>query len=53
MPLSDKLKGTFGNVGAIDVWVDGQLVKKLGPENTRKTDISMAPNALKAVGFAE
>lgn len=53
MPVSDKLKGTFGNVGAIDVWVDGQLIKKLGPANTRKTDISMAPGALKAFGIAE
>ena len=53
MPVSDKLKATFGNVGAIDVWVDGQLLKKLGPANTKKTGISMAPDALKAVGFAE
>ncbi len=53
LPLSDKLKATFGNVGAIDVWVDGQLVKKLGPANTKKTGISMAPDALKSVGFAE
>lgn len=53
MPVSDKLKATFGNVGAIDVWVDGQLLKKLGPANTKKTGISMAPEALKAVGFAE
>ena len=48
MPLSDKLK-----VGAIDVWVDGKLIKKLGPANTKKTGISMAPDALKSVGFAE
>jgi len=53
MPLSDKFKGTFGNAGGIDVWVDGQLVKKIGPANTRKTGISMAPDALKAVGLAE
>lgn len=53
MPLSDKLKATFGNVGAIDVWVDGQLIKKLGPANTKKSGISMAPDALKSVGFAD
>ena len=53
MPLSDKFKGTFGNAGGIDVWVDGQLVKKVGPANTRKTGISMAPDALKAGGLAE
>jgi cytoskeletal protein RodZ len=53
MPAGDKFKATFGNVGAIDVWVDGQLIKKLGPANTKKTGISMAPDALKAVGLAE
>jgi hypothetical protein len=53
MPASDKLKATFGNVGAIDVWVDGQLIKKLGPANTKKTGISMAPDALKSVGLAD
>ena len=53
LPLGDKFKATFGNVGAIDVWVDGQLIKKLGPANTKKTGISLAPDALKSVGFAE
>lgn len=53
MPNGDKYKGTFGNVGAIDVWVDGTLLKKLGPANTRKTGISMSPDALKSVGIAE
>ncbi|MBO7042306.1 MAG: DUF4115 domain-containing protein [Alphaproteobacteria bacterium] len=53
LPNGDKFKATFGNVGAIDVWVDGQLIKKLGPANTKKTGISMAPDALKSVGFAE
>ena len=53
LPAGDKFKATFGNVGAIDVWVDGQLIKKLGPANTKKTGLSMAPDALKSVGFAE
>ena len=53
LPSGDKFKATFGNVGAIDVWVDGRLIKKLGPANTKKTGISMSPDALKAVGFAE
>lgn len=53
LPVGDKFKATFGNVGAIDVWVDGKLIKKLGPANTKKTGISMAPDALKSVGFAE
>ena len=52
MPLNDKLKGTFGNAGGIDVWVDGQLVNKVGPANTRKNGISMSPDALKAAGLA-
>ncbi len=53
MPANDKFKATFGNVGAMDVWVDGQLIKKLGPANTKKSGISMAPDALKSVGFAD
>lgn len=53
MPLGDKFKGTFGNAGGIDVWVDGQLLKKIGPANTRKNGVSMAPDALKATGLAE
>lgn len=53
LPLSDKFKGTFGNAGGIDVWVDRRLIKKVGPANTRKSGISMAPDALKANGFAE
>ncbi len=53
MPAGDNFKATFGNVGAIDVWVDGQLINKLGTVNTRKSGISMAPSALKAAGVAE
>jgi len=53
MPLGDKYKGTFGNAGGIDVWVDGQLINKVGAANTRKTGFSMAPDALKATGLAE
>lgn len=53
LPSGDNFKATFGNVGAIDVWVDGQLINKLGAANTRKTGISLTPSALKAVGIAE
>lgn len=53
LPDADNLKATFGNINAIDVWVDGQLLNKLGPANTRKSGVSMSPNALKTVGFAE
>lgn len=53
MPNKNNLKATFGNVGAVDVWVDGQLIKKLGAANTKKSGISMSPDALKSIGFAE
>ncbi|MBQ6110391.1 MAG: helix-turn-helix domain-containing protein [Alphaproteobacteria bacterium] len=53
LPNTDNLKATFGNINAVDVWVDGQLLNKLGPANTRKSGVSMSPNALKTVGFAE
>ena len=53
MPNNDNLKATFGNIHAVDVWVDGQLLNKLGPANTRKSGVSMSVNALKTVGFAE
>ncbi len=53
VPLMDKALADFGNIGAFDVWVDGQLLKKLGAANTRKTDVSMSPDALKSVGFAD
>lgn len=53
MPNIDTLKASFNNVGAFDVWVDGQLLNKLGPANTKKSGISMSVNALKTVGFAE
>ena len=52
LPAGDNYKATFGNAGAVDVWVDGQLVNKVGPMNTRKSGISLSPNALKALGFA-
>lgn len=54
MPKSDKLTASFGFINNIDVWVDGQLLKKLGkPSDTRKEGLSMSVNALKAVGFVE
>jgi len=53
VPLGEKYKATFGNVGAIDVWVDGRLIKPLGQTNTRKADVSMSPEYLESIGFAE
>ena len=52
VPLGDKYKATFGNAGGVDVWVDGQLLVKLGPANTKKAGISMNPESLKLFGFA-
>lgn len=46
VPAGDKYKATFGNAGGIDVWVNGVLVPDVGPDQTRKTGISMAPASL-------
>jgi cytoskeletal protein RodZ len=46
MPDGDKYKGTFGNAGGIDVWVDGKLAPKLGAANTRKTGVLMTSENL-------
>jgi len=48
VPAGDKYKGTFGNAGGIDVWVDGKIAPKLGADHTRKSGISMAPDSLMA-----
>ncbi|MDE6571168.1 MAG: DUF4115 domain-containing protein [Alphaproteobacteria bacterium] len=48
VPAGDKYKGTFGNAGGIDVWVDGKLGPKLGADHTRKSGVSMAPASLMA-----
>lgn len=53
VPNKDNMKGTFHNAGAIDVWVDGQLLKKMGKIGETKKGVSMSPDALKALGFAE
>lgn len=41
-------KGTFGNAGAIDVWVNGAIAPKLGANHTRKTGVIMTPENLMA-----
>lgn len=46
VPAGKKCKATFGNVGGIDVWVDGKLVAKSTDNHTRKSDISMEPDDL-------
>ena len=46
MPAGDKYKGTFGNAGGVDIWVNGELAPAIGADHTRVTGISMAPDSL-------
>lgn len=46
VPNGDKYKGTFGNAGGIDVWVNGKLIPKLGAVNARKSGVLMTPEGL-------
>ncbi|MBQ6736058.1 MAG: DUF4115 domain-containing protein [Alphaproteobacteria bacterium] len=46
VPAGNKNKATFGNAGGIDVWVRGELVPKVGDDNTRKTGITLDADAL-------
>ncbi len=39
VPSDNKHKGTFGNAGAIELWVKNELVGKIGNDNTRKTGV--------------
>ena len=48
VPAGNNYKATFGNAGGIDVWVNGVLVPDVGPDNVRKTGISLAPDKLVA-----
>ncbi len=41
VPEGNKHKGTFGNAGAIEVWVNNELVGKIGDDNTRKTGVAL------------
>jgi cytoskeletal protein RodZ len=46
VPEGDKYKGTFGNAGGVDVWVNGKLAPKLGEAHTRKSGMPMSPSSL-------
>ncbi len=46
VPNGDKIRGTFGNAGGVDVWVDGKLAPKLGASHTRRADVAMNPDSL-------
>ena len=48
VPVGDKYKGTFGNAGGVDVWVDGTMAPKLGAMNVRRGGVLMTPEALMA-----
>lgn len=53
VPEGDKNKGTFGNAGGVDVWVNGKLAPKIGAMHTRKSGVSMAPDSLMPAETAE
>jgi len=40
------VKGTFGNAGGLDVWVNGQAAPKLGANHTRKSGVTLTAEAL-------
>ncbi|MBO7508875.1 MAG: DUF4115 domain-containing protein [Alphaproteobacteria bacterium] len=46
VPVTGKNKATFGNAGAIDIWVRGELAPKAGEANTRKTGIALDADSL-------
>ncbi|MDE6250752.1 MAG: DUF4115 domain-containing protein [Alphaproteobacteria bacterium] len=46
VPADGKFRATFGDAGAIDIWVNGKLAAKAGPDHERKSDISLAVDKL-------
>ncbi|MBR6837950.1 MAG: DUF4115 domain-containing protein [Alphaproteobacteria bacterium] len=46
VPNTSGLKAKFGNAGAIDIWVDGELAPKVGANKTSKKDVSLNPESL-------
>ena len=53
VPAGGKPKATFGNAGAIDIWVRGELAPKAGAANTRKSGIVLEPDSLMDVKKAD
>ena len=49
VPANGKNKATFGNAGAIDIWVGGELAPKAGDANSRKTGIALDAVSLMGV----
>ena len=46
VPSGTGYKAKFGNAGAIDIWVDGNLAPKVGENKTSKKDVSLNPDSL-------
>ena len=46
VPNTSGLKAKFGNAGAVDIWVDGELAPKVGANKTSKKDVSLNPDSL-------
>ena len=46
VPAGSGYKARFGNAGGVDVWVNGELAPKVGPNKTSKKDVSLDPDAL-------
>lgn len=46
VPADGKFRATFGDAGGIDIWVNGKLAPKAGPDHERKSDISLVPEKL-------
>lgn len=49
VPVGGKPKATFGNAGAIDIWVRGELAPRAGAANTRKAGIVLDADSLMGV----
>lgn len=46
VPNTTGLKAKFGNAGAVDIWVNGELAPKVGANKTSKKDVSLNPESL-------
>ena len=50
VPAGDRYKGTFGNAGGVDVWVNGKQAPAVGADHTRANGVSLAPGSLMKKG---
>ncbi len=46
VPAGNKHRATFGDAGAMDIWVRGELAPKVGKDHERKSDVSLNPDKL-------